>query len=513
MTAELITTYLALAVSLPLAAKNPPEAPPSSLELGTGDRVVARHSGGVSGLAFSPDGKLLATGGGDMVVRIWDVAAGKEVRRLDGLQGFVRKLVFSPDGKLLASAGDDAGVILWDVATGKEVRRVSKHANNLRTAAFSPDGKTLVSSGFDEHIGLWDVATGKQLHFFRAHPRVPYSVVFAPDGKTLASGGDNGGAIKLWDVATARQLRTWDAHTGCVYSVAYSPDGRLLVSGGGDTTARLWEVATGKEVRKLEGHKTAVSEVVFAQDGRTLLTASYDETMHLWETMTGREIRRFGKHKGWVWGAAYAPAGRVVASSGHDGLAVIWNLGSVVAPARRPAPLTAAELDGAWSDLAGADAGRALQAAFTMSAATPEQVVPWLRERLRPAAPARVATDRLERLVRDLDDRAFRVRERAFNELEKLGSQAGAALRKALAGQPALEARRRMETLVARLEGQEIPPERLQALRALRVLEELNTPDARSLLKDLAGGVPYDALTQEAATVLARLTKQPAAAP
>src|SRR5437764_10337086 len=117
MNTSLITACLALAVSLPLAAKDPPEARPTSLELGKEDRIIARHGGGISGLAFSPDGKLLATGGGDKIVCLWDVTTGKEVRRLGGLQGFVRKLVFSPNGKLLASAGDDQGVILWDVAT------------------------------------------------------------------------------------------------------------------------------------------------------------------------------------------------------------------------------------------------------------------------------------------------------------------------------------------------------------------------------------------------------------
>ncbi len=516
MKARLAITCLVLALVLCLAgvsAKPPPEDGTKALELGKGDRIIARHSGGVSGLAFSPDGKLLATAGGDKVIRLIDLATDKEVHRLEGHTGFIRTVAFSADGKMLVSAGDGESAIVWDVASGKEVRRIGKHANGLRMAAFSPDGKTLVTSAFDEHIGLWEVATGNKLHFYRAHPRVPYGVAFSPDGKLLASGGDNEGTIRLWDVASARQLRHWEGHQGCVYTVAFSPDGRLLASGGGDTVVRLWEVATGKEVRRLEGHSESVNKLAFSADGRTLIVGSHVETAHLWEVVSGKEIRRFGKHNGWVWGVACSPNGRVVASAGRDGMAVIWNLGSATAVARKPMELSGDAIDDAWRDLAGADAARAFEASLALSAAPAAQVMPFLRQRLRPAALVQVDVEKLQRLIRDLDDRSFKVRERAEVELAKLGDQAAGAIRAALAGTPSLDARRRLETLLARLDEQEVPPERLRALRALRVLEEHDTPESRQLLKDLAGGLAGDPLTLEAAVVRARMPKRQPNAP
>jgi len=521
MHAKLATACLALGMGLPLAVvsaeplKEPPvEASPTTLELGKGDRIIARHAGGVASVAFSPDGKLLATAGGDNLVRLLDLATGKEMHRLEGHSGFIRTVVFSPDGKLLVSAGNGPAALLWDTATGKEVRQFGRHRNGFRLAAFSPDAKTLVTTAFDEHIGLWDLATGKELHFFRAHPRVPYCVAFLPDSRALVSGGDKEGTLRLWDVTTGKELRHWgDEAKGDVQAVALSPDGRLLASTD-HKSIYLWEMTTGKEVHRLEGHTEQVTKLAFAPDGRTLLSGGQDQMACLWETMTGKEVRRFRKHGGWVWGVAYAPTGRTVATASKDGTAVVWNLGSAAqVPVRRPTELTAAELAGAWRDLAGADAGRAFQSALTLSAAVPRQVVPFLRERLRPAPVPRVDAARLDRLIRNLDDDEFSVRENAEKELEKLDEAAGPALRKAQANPPSLEARRRLEGLVTKLDTREISPERLQALRALRVLEELHTPETREHLKQLAGGAPDNVLTREAATVLARLARRQTGAP
>jgi sugar lactone lactonase YvrE len=489
------------------------QKPAAGFAPGKGDRVLFRGKPDeVCGVAISPDGKLVAAGG-NQVVRLWSLETGKEVRRLQGHAGFINAVAFSPDGKSLASAGDETETValLWDVASGKKLGPIGRHADRLYTVDFSPDGRTLVTSGFDEHIGLWDVATGKQLHYFAAHPRVPYGIAFSPDGRTLASGGDRDGTIRLWDVATGKVVRQWEGHGGSVPSVAFSPDGRLLASGGGDGKVRLWEMATGKEVYCLEEAEAFVIQVAFAPDGQTLVAANYGGTVGLWESMTGKQLRRFGNHDR-VWGVAYAPSGRVVASVGSEGTVVLWDLSAALAGRHRAVGLTAAELDGAWSGLAGADAARALTAARALAATPAAQVTPFLRERLRPPPP-RVAAAQVGLLIRGLDEKTFRSREAASRALEALGHEAGPELRQALARPASLEQRQRLEALVAKLDAQGIPLERLRAVRALRVLEDLGTPAAHKQLQELAGGEPYDLVTREATAALARLAKRPATAP
>jgi WD40 repeat protein len=173
----------------------------------------------ISSVAFSPDGKTLASGGLDRTIRLWDATTGKEARRLTGHQHFVSWLAFSPDGKTLASAGNDRTVRLWETGTGKKVRHGKAQAVCI---AFSPDGRTLASCG-------------QRLQ----------------DRKGLAE-------IGLWDAATARPIRTLGALPGLVDSVVYSPDGRTLASGGPGRTVRFWEIATGGQ-RQLLGKDVDVA--------------------------------------------------------------------------------------------------------------------------------------------------------------------------------------------------------------------------------------------------------------
>ena len=272
---------------------------------------------GCQALIFSRDGKTLVAGGGR--VYLWDVATAKELLKFDAPRNCLYPIALSPDGKTLASghSGDDVKVYLWDAATGKQLRQLEGHSSYPRCVAFSPHGRVLASGDTHGTIRLWDVATGKELRQMRGHCMTVHSVAFSPDGKRLASGSMDG-TVGLWDVATGKDLRPQRGHSGAVAALALSPDGRTLTSGSWDRTIRFWDAATGAEVRPMSGHQSPVSSLVFASDGKTLASAGYDGAVRLWEPATGRELRHFTGDDTVVFAMAFSPDGRVLASVGED---------------------------------------------------------------------------------------------------------------------------------------------------------------------------------------------------
>ncbi len=297
-------------------------------------RTLEGHTNVVFSIAFSPDGRTLASGSWDRRIKLWDAATGREIRTFTGHTGWVRSVAFSPDGRTLASGSWDRTVKLWDVVTGRELRTL-RHTNTVWSVAFSPDERTLASGG-DAMITLWDVATGQELRTLTGHTNTVWSVAFSPDGTTLASGsGDR--TIKLWDVATGREVRTLTTHTWQDSSVAFSPDGRTLASGWG-RDIKLWDVATGRELRTLTGHTATVNRVAFSPDGWTLASGSGypDNTIKLWDVATWRELRDLTGHTNTVYSVAYSPDGRTLASGSGDHTIKLWDVVAVLDPNEPP---------------------------------------------------------------------------------------------------------------------------------------------------------------------------------
>ena len=244
-------------------------------------------------LAFSPDGKLLASGAGDGAVLLWETATGRGVRLLGRHAGDVRSVAFSPDGQLLASASYDGTVRLWGMTTRRVVHVLEGHSDFVRAVAFSPDGKLLASGSRDKTIVLWDAETGKKLRTLKGHTDWLNSLAFSPDGTLLASGSLDRGShdtVKLWDVATGRNLRTLQGHTKHVWAVAFSPDGRQLASASSDGTVRLWDVRTGQEIVTLAGSGGFQKAVAFSPDGRRLASGSSEGEVTLWDTRSAEAL-------------------------------------------------------------------------------------------------------------------------------------------------------------------------------------------------------------------------------
>ncbi|MCC3332030.1 WD40 repeat domain-containing protein [Nocardia abscessus] len=286
--------------------------------------TLTGHTDWVRAVAFSPDGRLLATGSDDRTVRLWDPATGHQVGDPLGHTNLVFSVAFSPDRRLLATGSGDGSARLWDPATGHQVGDpLTGHTGAVRSVAFSPDGR-LLATGDDRTVQLWDPATGHQVGDpLTGHTGAVLSVAFCPDGRLLATGDYE--TVQLWDPVTGHQVGDPLGHTNLVFSVAFSPDRRLLATGD-DRTVRLWDAATGHQVGDpLTGHTGAVRSVAFSPYGRLLATSSADKTVRLWDPATGHQVGDpLTGHTGLVGSVAFGPAGRLLATGSHDGTVRLW---------------------------------------------------------------------------------------------------------------------------------------------------------------------------------------------
>jgi WD40 repeat protein len=289
------------------------------------------HADTVWGVDFSPDGKLLASRSEDGTIILWDVATKEQIGQpLTTYVKWASSVVFSPDGKLLASGIDYGAVGLWEVATGQAIARFrTGHTYNVESVAFSPDGKTLASGLVDNSIALWDWASGEFIgQILAGHMDTVWSVAFSPDGKTLASGSADK-TIMLWDMATRTQIgQPLTGHTEAVLSVAFSPDGKILASGSADKAIVLWDLATSKQIgQPLTGHTQVVSSVTFSPDGRTLVSGSEDGTIILWDVATWKQIGQpLIGHGAGVSRVAFSPDGKMLASASWDQTIILWDV-------------------------------------------------------------------------------------------------------------------------------------------------------------------------------------------
>lgn len=517
------------------------------------------HGGAVTALMVSTDGKTVVSRGAEGALRSWDATTSTEKRFIAEPAG-TSAVRLAPDGKTVALGNNDGTVRLLDVADGKQIRQFKAHQGTIANLAFSANGKQLATRGsYDGLLHIFDVQKGAELKKFVCQDIKPanggvvflrgsqaqadgHPLAFSPDGKILAAfiaphqvqvqgqpqANPDANCLCLYDVDTGRDMRKILMPTGLVIQhLVFSRDGRLLMSENLDKTISVWEVASGQERSRLgkpvsippqtsttnfvvingiarSGPHTRPVGVTIATspDGRLIAAPGANSSINVFDAFSGKEVATFQGHDGAIASLVFAADGRTLLSGGYDTTILAWNLID-----RKPASdatiadLQAKEIDELWADLIGSDARRAGLAVHAF-VSRPKMAVAILNERIQPAKPADPKA--VEQWLRDLDSGVFAKRAFAMRELKRNAELALPALQRALESQPSLELQRRVESLLAELQGSNLSPEQIRVVRSIEVLERIDTAEARQVLEKLAGGAPGSLTTRESQKSLQR---------
>ena len=504
----LATTVLLLAYCAPTAGADETRHPGFALD--AKPRQLA-HGQPVTAIAIAPDGATVATGA-DGSVKLWDTQAGREMSALDA-GGEVTALAFAPDGSQLAAACGDGAVRVWDLRRPNALpRELRGHTHAVLAVAFTPDGRTIASGGIDKAVSFYDAAAGTLRHRVQSHRARPgqhpdagatRSLAFSPDGSTLVSAhAPAGPSLRVWDARRMVELFDLGREEDGAQSATFSPDGATLAAA--DRAGRsivLWETATWRPRGTIDLPPSSRVPLAFSPDGWNIVTGSADG-LTVWDLATAAPATQHpAAHRARLACLAFSPDARTLVTGGDDGSASVWRL----TPAPRPAAAEAlgrSSLERLWGTLADED-GRGAYAAVWALAASPAESVPYVAAWLPQAQPASDADVR--RLIRELDDERFLVRERATRQLGQLGEAAEPLLREHAAAPASPEAMQRIEVLLDGLTLQGTDADVLRGIRAIEVLERAGTPQAREILRTVASGAYGARLKARAVASLRRL--------
>ncbi len=475
------------------------------------------HTDKVVFVGFSADGKQVISAG-DTAVLVWDAQSGQYLHQLRNEWELIGAACMTADRRLLATGVADGSVRLWDLASGRQVRRMPIPGTFWPLPVFSPDGKQLAVNvryaGRDTAIRLFQTNTGKDLSGFSADNNQG-GLAFLPNGKALV-GLDY--SLRIFDAAEGtilldcKEMCTQGIQTG----LSVSSDGRFAAtgcpkdrppSGNIPSGIALWEFLTGTRIARLEGHEGPVTALALSQDGRWLATGGWEGTVRLWEVPSGKEVASRRGHRGRVLALAWSADDNFLASGSADTSVLLWDMSALrKAPGVQERRLREDEANKLWTLLSSREAGPASKALWQF-VASPADAVPFLRQRLeRPEA----TEQEIKLLVAALDDAKFEARVRATSELEAVGGKAEKALQSALRAKPTPESRRRLDELLAKLRAPapRYSGQQLREIRAVQILEYIASPTACAVLRGVVQRRRGTFLATEASTALERAEKR-----
>jgi WD40 repeat protein len=285
--------------------------------------MLTGHTDAVRNLAWSPDGRRIATASHDGTARIWDAASGATVMVLSGHADRVQAVAWSPDAVRLATASRDQTVRIWDAPTGKTVAELTEPTDHVRCVDWSPDGRWLAAGCRDQIVRIWDADTFELTAACVGHAGHVRDVAFCPDGTRLATGSHDW-TVRIWDLASGTQIRVLDDPEDSVQAVTWSPDGTLIAAACSDQTARIWDAGTGRQLWQFRGHHL-VWNVAFSPDGRHLASCGRGRSIRVRTVVNGQDILILHTHDRDVYGLAWSPDGAQIATASADGAARIWD--------------------------------------------------------------------------------------------------------------------------------------------------------------------------------------------
>jgi eukaryotic-like serine/threonine-protein kinase len=319
----------------------------------TGRHLVdlTNHLGPIRSVAFFPDGQRIVTGSWDKTARVWNVTTGKS-HHLEGHSNAIFSVAVSSNGQRIATGSLDHTVRIWTANTmTPDSWAFTNHTHGVWAVAFSPDGRHVASGSWDKTARVWDPNNGKELAIIKQADAV-FSVAFSPDGQTVATGSKDG-TVQLWDASSGAHRQTFEGHERPVFSVSFSPDGRRIISGSDDETARVWDITTGKALRVLKGHGSRIGSVAYSPDGQRIITGGGavrfsphgeevdftvgdDNAAKVWDAGSGGDVLTLEGHTGAVSSVDFSADGQWVVSGSFDGTARVWDVrtGQVISTAR-----------------------------------------------------------------------------------------------------------------------------------------------------------------------------------